>query len=169
MTLTTGVGRGFGGGPNVKWTPTQDARIRELAGMGKSTAEVAAILGVNKNQVVGRSRRMQEPRPQWALGPFGNGKGVARPRPLGRPRRRHNGVRMSEDDPVPQAPPPSLDVVVMDLRDHHCRYPYGERSPFLFCGAAPVKGSSYCSFHRAMTCDPRPRAPVSLPPTIKDA
>jgi hypothetical protein len=172
MTIPTGVGRGFGGGSRVCWTAAQDARIRELAAQGLTTAEAAAVLGVSKNQIIGRGRRMRPP-VQWEHKPFGRPGPRPRRKPGAPPRSRRkksgNCLPMPEPDPIPEAPPPSLNVVVLDLRKHHCRYPYGERSPYLFCGAEPLKGSSYCAFHRAMTCDPRPRAEPTLPPTIRDA
>lgn len=38
---------------------------------------------------------------------------------------------------------------LLDLKDHHCRYPYNDvGSPdFFFCGADVEDGKSYCKFH----------------------
>jgi hypothetical protein len=171
--LSTGVGRGSGGGRRQKWTAQQDARIREMAELKCSVAEVAAALGVTRNAVIGRAQRM-DPRPQWALKPAphrrglpGSAEAVAiTKRRGGRRRGRYNGPDMSEHQPAPAAAPPSLDVAVLDLREHHCRYPYGNRVPYLFCGAEPERGCSYCAFHRAMTCVPPARTPPFLSPTI---
>lgn len=38
-------------------------------------------------------------------------------------------------------------VALLELENHHCRYPLGDRSPFQFCGAQKVPGSSYCDHH----------------------
>lgn len=39
-----------------------------------------------------------------------------------------------------------------DLRDHHCRFPYGNpgQANFFFCGANKVDGSSYCASHASL-------------------
>jgi hypothetical protein len=165
---STGVGRGFGGGRRTKWTPQQDARIRELAAEGKLVAEVAAEFGVSRNMVIGRARRLQ-PRVEWAYKPAPPlPPGVPRPTKHrgGQRRRTYRGPDMSQRGPVPANAPTSLDVGVYDLRAHHCRYPYGNRVPYLFCGAEVDPGCSYCAFHRAMTCVPPVRTPLFLPPTI---
>lgn len=39
-----------------------------------------------------------------------------------------------------------LHVSFMDLKQHHCRYPYGHEN-FTFCGHRKVAGSSYCQPH----------------------
>ena len=167
MTLTTGVGRGFGGGRWTGWTPTQDARIRELAALDYSVREVAKEFGVTRNAIIGRARRMKPP-VKWALRPA-----AIRPPGSPAPVRRRGGQRRryfrgnpAPEPPAPANAPPSQDVAVLDLKEHHCRYPYGEFAPYLFCGAAPQKGHSYCAFHQALTTCVRPvRTPPSSWPT----
>lgn len=44
-------------------------------------------------------------------------------------------------------PPASLDVSIYDLDDTHCRYPYGERPPYRYCGNPKWADSSYCWHH----------------------
>jgi GcrA cell cycle regulator len=35
------------------------------------------------------------------------------------------------------------------LDKHHCRFPIGDRPPYLFCGAKPIQGKSWCEVHYA--------------------
>jgi hypothetical protein len=39
-----------------------------------------------------------------------------------------------------------LNISLVDLEPHHCRYPLGD-GPFLFCGLNKTDGSSYCETH----------------------
>lgn len=38
-------------------------------------------------------------------------------------------------------------VALLELENHHCRYPLGDHAPFVFCGAQRADGSSYCVAH----------------------
>jgi GcrA cell cycle regulator len=40
------------------WTPARDARLEELWGEGVSTSRIGVELGVTKNAVIGRARRL---------------------------------------------------------------------------------------------------------------
>jgi hypothetical protein len=44
-------------------------------------------------------------------------------------------------------------LLVTDLEEGQCRYPFGE-GPFTFCGHAQKDGSSYCRPHAALTVNP---------------
>jgi hypothetical protein len=50
-------------------------------------------------------------------------------------------------------------VDILDLKNHHCRWPLGN-GPFVFCGHAKADGSSYCPEHKR-------QAYVGLPPVRK--
>jgi GcrA cell cycle regulator len=42
-------------------------------------------------------------------------------------------------------------VTIYKLKDHHCRWPFGERPPFItFCGDTQVEGLPYCAAHCRM-------------------
>ncbi len=42
---------------------------------------------------------------------------------------------------------------LLDLEQHHCRWPYGDpgKPDFFFCGATAIKGSSYCHAHFSLS------------------
>lgn len=47
--------------------------------------------------------------------------------------------------------PADRNIDIMDLKNHHCRWPLGEGPPFVFCGLRKAEGSSYCAGHKALS------------------
>ena len=67
---------------------------------------------------------------------------------------------MVERTPPPNDAPPSLGLSIMEVKDGVCRYPYGKRFAYTFCGHPTDKGDVYCPFHQALTCTPTRPLPV---------
>jgi len=44
-----------------------------------------------------------------------------------------------------------LNISLLDLESHHCRWPYGEGREILFCGHQKDDVSSYCFHHLALS------------------
>jgi GcrA cell cycle regulator len=55
-------------------------------------------------------------------------------------------LRCAEADP--------LNVGLLEIDQHQCRYPVNDSSPFLFCGHRKMEGSSYCAPHFILTHRP---------------
>jgi len=116
-----------------------------------------------------RATRMR-PQVQWTLTSFGNnaaavirkrgGGRTGRPRQHRRKRINLPGAVMVERTPPPNDAPPSLGLSILEVKDGVCRYPYGERFPYTFCGHPTDKGDVYCPFHQALTCTPVRPLPV---------
>lgn len=51
-------------------------------------------------------------------------------------------------EPAPSQPPAG-GVLLMALREHHCRWPINDGGPFLFCGCRKAVSSPYCEAHAA--------------------
>jgi len=51
--------------------------------------------------------------------------------------------------PLEAAPPPSRDggLTILQLREGDCRWPEGERAPYIFCGQVCEIGKSFCPEH----------------------
>jgi len=49
--------------------------------------------------------------------------------------------------PVEAAPPPSGGFTILQLREGDCRWPEGDRVPYVFCGQACEIGKSFCPEH----------------------
>jgi hypothetical protein len=69
--------------------------------------------------------------------------------------------------PVKQADPPSRDPArepriwceLIELTRFTCRYPYGDRPPFAYCGCPVIEGSPYCPFHTRLCWNNPPPTP----------
>lgn len=155
------------------WTEERVALLRELYPKGLSASQIAARLGyVTRNAVIGKATRL------------GLTKRKAKPatdqKTMTRPTRKqfsqhtvlalrevHAAMKAAEPLPAPTKTkrtdirePKPLMIPLLDLLDHHCRWPFdvpdraaGEDS-FLFCGHDREKGSSYCPAHAVMARPP---------------
>jgi hypothetical protein len=131
----------------VDWTPQIVSRFDALTrDKDLSYQEVAKILSrefsvrLTKNACIGKARRMQ--------------KGL-RAKPRKPPKRKW---RPTKREPVqklrPKPKAPGL-IALMDLQTHHCRWPIGDRSPFLFCGEQKEGEYPYCTKHCNMAFNSR--------------
>ena len=128
--------------PTTIWTNELRETVRKMWGKGYTASEIASHLdiGVTRNAIIGLCHRQG-----YACPPRLKGQPPPKRRPL--PRK----VRPM-DTYIPPAPPPLPQPVqvgqltIMDLRDHHCRWP-GDERPFTYCGLPAQFGSSYCQQH----------------------
>lgn len=135
------------------WGTESVTRLTELWDQGFSAGLIADEMqgGLTRCSVIGKVHRLGLIRP---YGPVHSKRLPAR----GRRRRPH--PRPSEPRPPrfterPDPPPPrmlepvSRVLSIMQLTSHTCKYPYGDRAPYSFCGATSMEGSPYCSWHSA--------------------
>lgn len=152
--------------PKAPWhvtTSWTDERVEQLktlwlAGL-RSCSEIAKELGddISRNAVVGKVHRLGLPH---------RGKGDSQPRP-----RRQSGPRRATQRKVrapgeleviplppqrPEAIPLAQRKTLLELKNHHCRFPYGDPGTvdFFFCGASGANvtaGIPYCAGH-AVVC-----------------
>lgn len=155
-----------------QWTVEIEDDLRRLTKDGYTSGMIVKWLGDNRpgpaptrNSVIGKCARMGIKLP----GLPANGvalkartrRSVAKPsapkppRPVGAPR--HGQASKLSDwvsstfvDPTPVAvspPPPKGSVALDDLRANQCRWPYGDKAPFMFCGCEAMEGKPYCRTH----------------------
>jgi hypothetical protein len=128
--------------PNLACFPWDEAAVTQLEALwhaGFSSAEIAKQMGsgLTRNSIIGKAHRLglvKYRRPR--LKPVKK-KAPARKLGLSKPRRR--------------ATPPPGRFDLLDLRSDQCRYPTGDRAPYMFCGTAIADGFPYCPAH-AMLC-----------------
>jgi hypothetical protein len=48
-------------------------------------------------------------------------------------------------------PAPGTRITLFQLTENTCRWPHGDRTPYLFCGA-PTAGKTYCAYHTGISC-----------------
>ena len=145
------------------WSDERVEKFKQLYAEGLSHSVIAERLGgITRNGSIGKANRLGLPtRKHLANGSHSAG----RPR---RPRHNHGKSFQFGFARKPKAPrqramaerasvsssadaPLSLNITLENLEPHHCRFPYGNRAPFQFCGHEPREGSSYCE-HHALIC-----------------
>ena len=139
-------------------TPGRKEQLRQLWAEGLSMAAIGRRMGVSKNAVVGKARRM----------------GLSgRPSPIivtGAPRKRRSPRAMGNTLPVVASSakpepvePPALKVVFKPLASHFCCWPLGDpgTKSFRFCDEPSRPGKPYCEDHCAV-------AYVKMQPTVRD-
>ena len=167
----------------TSWAPEHSEVLRELVAKGLSYSEVTAAINAkfrtcySRNAAIGRAKRMgiansdrlkaqlraQQPQLDRML--------ERRP-PESRPFEfRRPMPNFERAEPVTlrcvEVDPRHLSLLELERED--CRYPYGgdeEGEAITFCGHPRRKGSSYCTPHFHLTCDPGalPEPAVSTAP-----
>ena len=140
------------------WTPERLEQLRNYAGSGLSSSQIAAEIGVTRNAVIGKLHRLGLTSGRSAAG------GQARSCPPRARRPRHSPQReflrlMFAQAPsitggsgagstVESAQPCSL----FELAHGKCRWPVGnpDAADFAFCGNEAAAGFPYCAGHARM-------------------
>ena len=129
-------------GKTSPWTVPVVEHFKALLAMrpALSYADVAHRLNrahsvsLTKNACIGRARRL----------------GFLRNGPKAKPRSRIAPMRLSrrlkQDAPTPQPPTP-FTTRIEQLRSNSCRWPHGERPPYLYCGMPSIESCPYCLEH----------------------
>ena len=141
-----------------QWTDEDIARLIELAKTGISYSAIGEQLGYTKNAIIGKAHRL------------GLGKRVIRnraakpkatkaPEPVDVPKKEKGRLkfdpffnmfigRRDGDMSYRSNHQRSADhraIKLLDLEQHHCRFPRGEGESITFCGQTKLIGCSYCA------------------------
>lgn len=152
------------------WPDPHDTFLRDRLAEGMSTAKAADALNTEfrtrytRNACIGRAVRQDMPRNR-------SKSDEARPEPKkppekidGKARRtwfRHRQLEREGIAVVTPKPKPDLaamrcveveplNLSLIELTDETCKWPYGDRAPFVFCGNPSAFGS-YCGAHYALS------------------
>lgn len=49
----------------------------------------------------------------------------------------------------------AIGLQLMELGPDDCRYPFGDSTPYTFCGDTAIVGSSYCELHHMICTRPQ--------------
>lgn len=154
---------------DVVWTEELKTRLRELHAdedllFGAIAAQLSQEFGVTltRNACIGKAGRMRlvrrHPRPPQTR---------RRAITLGMPPETVPRVLPRWRVCEPPAPPAGERLTLLQLTDNTCRWPYGDRVPYLFCGAATA-GKTYCAYHTGVACGHRIDArPSRRPETVR--
>lgn len=140
--------------PDFQWTDDRVEKLTEMWTAGTlSASQIANKLGcVSRNAVIGKVARLGlPPRRQVSF---------STPKPK-KPRVRRAPMPILAKPVCEEIPAevltvePPLHIDLLDLKQHHCRYPYGD-GPFTFCGHAVKPDKPYCAAHWAACNTGRP-------------
>ena len=131
-----------------QWTPERIKQLKELHAEGFPYSQIGDKLGTTRNACIGKAKRLKLTRlvdrdkryPKRRLNRSGFVFGS-------QSQRQHLTSLILNLQPEP--PPPQNNapmVALLDLKEHHCRYPVGT-GPYMFCGAPKVFTQSYCGVH----------------------
>lgn len=155
------------------WSQDQITGLREGCEKHLPFSEIAKIIGKTRNACIGQAHRLG-----YSTGnkPCGNGHANGEKSASPKKKKKSRGVtpfnaqsskRSKPIDPTPHVEDandaPINPVTLVELEDHHCRWPYGDpKEPgFHFCGAnrvtLDVKGKPrllpYCARHARKAYD----------------
>ena len=111
----------------MTWTNKKIEKLKELWEQGDAAIEIAEVLGVTKNAIIGKANRLNfTPRKR------GGAHGI---------KRSHESAPITIESENP--------TLLLDLTNDQCKFPLWEKSnePQLFCGKESWNKSSYCRMH----------------------
>jgi GcrA cell cycle regulator len=122
---------------SLDWNANQVAMLRAMHAAGATAREIGKALGVTRNAVIGKSRRL------------GLSRGIRPKLPKPRVRRRKPPRSPAPKFPFLKRTPPKPPgpVHFRALEAHHCRWIPGQPESQLYCGEPKVHGSSWCLAH----------------------
>jgi GcrA cell cycle regulator len=130
------------------WTAERVATLKRLLiDPRRLTAqEIARELGVSRNAVVGKAARLGLRLPNHSL------RNPWRPLVLEEAPFRTRVPELEAPTDCRSGSPTARGrstkrIAFLDLEPHHCRWPYGRRLPFTFCGCDRIARSAYCAVH----------------------
>lgn len=146
------------------WTTERVELLKKLWKDGDSAAQIAGALStidspISRNSVLGKVFRLGLPTHHTI--PLAGRKAIRKEKAATTRKRAIDPVAVAEVVRFIEAPKPavidtvrqpkSLDLTLMELFDHNCRYAVsGEKQHMLFCGNAVDTGSRYCAYHHKL-------------------
>jgi GcrA cell cycle regulator len=121
------------------WPQERTARLVALVAQDYSAGQIGEALGITRGAVMGKVHRMGLKLTREARKP------AAIRRLIKRPKKMIKAIRPPATPP--EVPPVNGPIGIMELTAFTCRWPIGERSPFLFCGTSKPAGGPYCREH----------------------
>ena len=115
------------------WTAEREKQLRQYWATELSTNHIAQKMGITKNSVISKARRLN-----LAV-------------------RRYNGTLAGRLEAM-APPPPSYSISLGSVAKDGCRFPFGDPKDkdFHFCGKPVKEGSSYCPDCHAICWLPAP-------------
>jgi GcrA cell cycle regulator len=141
------------------WTEQDEAILTRLWNAGQSGSQIAKVLRISRNAVIGKVHRLELPH-RTAAKPIN----VAHIRkPVHRkPKLRAVVKPVAVVVAKPAVSQIALNVGLLDLTRTMCRWPTSGDKPHLFCGVECGE-ATYCAHHAAMAFTPRISKKLRVP------
>ena len=129
------------------WTAEAIGILRAKAAAAVPASQIAAIFGITRNAVIGKSHREKiklectDTRSGGYARQRSNLTGFSFRKSTSRPAAIPKLVIRDADEPL------SRNLSVIDLQKNDCRFIVTDDHPMLYCGAPKADGSSYCAHH----------------------
>jgi GcrA cell cycle regulator len=126
----------------VEWTEVKVAHLRQLWADGHNAREIADELGTTRNAILGKAFRLHL---------AGRKPGVRPQPPPAPPPPRKPAVAKPPQKPTSNGHPPRMRrLTLVELENHHCRWPFNDprHGSFYFCAADKPHGQVYCPTHQ---------------------
>jgi GcrA cell cycle regulator len=132
------------------WTQAEDEWLHALEALGYSASLIAERMGRSREAVIGRSNRLRGGRRGLKAKPRTI---VTRIHKVTPPPPNSRAARAARAPlPVPPVDGKRRMIGIFELTPTSCRWPHGDRAPYLFCGAPRMDaGCSYCEGHARLT------------------
>jgi GcrA cell cycle regulator len=137
------------------WTPERIEQLRNFAGSGLSSSQIAAEIGVTRNAVIGKLHRLGLASGRPAGGPARSSPPRAS-RPRHSPQREFLRLMFAQAPSIANGSGAQAATVestqpcsLFELAHGKCRWPMGnpDAADFAFCGNDAAVGLSYCAGH----------------------
>lgn len=128
--------RAPGGTPACDWTDEQVVELKRLWAAGMSLTKIGLAIGVSRNAVIGKARRLGFDMRGGQPANLGGGRKPGR-KPIGR--QPSTRKRATADGPG---------VSLINLKSNQCAFILGEPRDFRCCGE-PVHAKAWCARHAA--------------------
>ncbi len=127
------------------WTEQDEAILTRLWNAGQSGSQIAKVLRVSRNAVIGKVNRLNLPHRETVSRriPVAH---ILKPQQQRKPRRPAPQFSATPMPAEPAAPQTALRLTLMQLTDTTCCRPLGDPkdADFAFCGLPVREGSRYC-------------------------
>jgi GcrA cell cycle regulator len=142
-------------GTQATWTPERVALLKEGIDAGLTCGQMARMIGVSRNAVIGKVNRLGLSRFKSATGGLpGRTVGAQSARPKIVTQHRILKALLTEPQlPFAETPLDSANrCSLLELQHGHCRWPISDpgADDFVFCGNKQVDGLPYCAAHARM-------------------
>lgn len=136
------------------WADKDVVKLMDMWTLGYSAGLIGKELGFTRNKVIGKVHRLGLTRNGTAVYSFPRINKKFRKGALVPVKRGVKPTIKRLPPPPPAVAPPSLGLSLAETTAATCKFPYGDRAPYSFCGHPVLEDRPYCAAHWTLTHAP---------------